>query len=140
MGLAVAAPCPRGGVRKWLSSSRFCTYSDAPAALSETDAHGCCRGCMHHLEGERGLHSGGRSTSLGIGDKSRDWRPITRLVDESRDWSLITCLSIPMVGHECRNAEKSLEGHGTPFRFFRHSGHWSFWILVVWLPLRITRL
>ena len=53
VGLAVAATCPRWGVRKWLSSScgaRFCTYSDAPAAWSETDAHGCCRGCMHHLD------------------------------------------------------------------------------------------
>ena len=35
------------------------------------------------VEGEQGLHSGG----LGIGDESRDWRPITRLVDQSRDWS-----------------------------------------------------
>jgi hypothetical protein len=82
----------------------------------------------------------GLATNQEIGDQSRDWRRISRLVDESRDWSLITSLSIPTVGHECRNAEKSLEGHGTPFRFFRHSGHWSFWILVMWLPPRITRL
>ena len=54
----------------------------------------------------------GLATNQEIGDQSRDWRRISRLVDESRDWSLITSLSIPTVGHECRNAEKSLEGHG----------------------------
>ena len=92
VGLAVAATCPRRGVRKWLSSScgaRFCTYSDAPAAWSETDAHGCCRGCMHHLDAAWRVNRvsiqvveervWGLATNQEIGDQSRDWRPITRL-------------------------------------------------------------
>ena len=92
---------------------------------------------MHHLDAAWRVNR----VSIQVVEE-RVWGLATNreIGDQSRDWSLLTSLSIPTVGHECRNAEKSLEGHGTPFRFFRHSGHWSFWTLVMWLPPRITRL
>ena len=89
---SIGSVLPRG--------ARFCTYSDAPTAWSETDAHGCSRGCMHHSDAAWRVNG----VSRWLMNESDDWRPITRLVDESRDWS-----TNHKIGRQSRDSSKNHE-------------------------------